>query len=80
MPRSTANDGDWRMTMRFLLGCLLGLVAIAPLAILSARKLPVPTPPTIIASVDTRDCTPSNELKSASPWCQSGKLEQPTKR
>ena len=66
--------------MRFLLGCLLGLVAIAPLAILSARKLPVPTPPTVIASVDTRDCAPYNGLNSANPWCQSGKLEQATKR
>jgi hypothetical protein len=66
--------------MRFLLGCLLGLVAMAPLAILSARSLSVPTPPTVIASVDTKDCAPYNGLNSASPWCRSGKLEQPTKR
>jgi hypothetical protein len=77
---STADDGDWRMRMRFLLGCLLGLIAIAPLAILSARALSVPNLPTVIASVDTRDCAPYNGLNGAGPWCQSGNLEQPTKR
>ncbi len=41
--------------MRFLLGCILGLAALMPFAILSARTLSVPTPPTkvVVASADT---------------------------
>jgi hypothetical protein len=32
--------------MRFLIGCILGLAALAPLSILSARALSIPMPPT----------------------------------
>ena len=48
--------------MRFLIGCMLGLTALAPLAIVAARAVAVPTPPTnlVVASAEARDCTPYN--------------------
>jgi hypothetical protein len=69
--------------MRFLIGCILGLAALTPFAVLATRTLSVPTPPTniVVAAVDTRDCTPyNNSLRAANPWCQAGKLERQTKR
>ncbi len=58
--------------MRFLIGCMLGLAALTPFAILSARTLSVPTPPTtVFASADTRDCTPRNG-SYGNAWCRTG--------
>ena len=48
--------------MRFLIGCILGLAALTPLAVVAARAVAVPTPPTnlVVASAEARDCTPYN--------------------
>lgn len=50
--------------MRFMIGCILGLAALAPFAILAARALSVPIPPTqlVVAAVDSRDCKRDNSV------------------
>jgi hypothetical protein len=62
--------------MRFLIGCILGLAALTPLAVVGARAVAVPTPPTnlVVASADTRNCTPYNGPFGyyGNPWCQTG--------
>ena len=62
--------------MRFLIGCMLGLTALAPLAIVAARAVAVPTPQTnlVVASAEARDCTPYNGPFGyhGNPWCMTG--------
>jgi hypothetical protein len=58
--RATTGTGEYHM--RFLIGCILGLAALTPLAIVAARAVAVPTLPTnlVVASADARICTPYN--------------------
>jgi hypothetical protein len=62
--------------MRFLIGCILGLAALTPLAVMAARAVAVPTPPTnlVVAFADARNCTPYNGPFGyyGNPWCQTG--------
>jgi hypothetical protein len=63
--------------MRFLIGCILGLAVLAPLAVVVARAVAVPTPPTnlVVASADARECTPYYGPFGhyGNPWCQTSR-------